>query len=359
MELILQGRRVIQRAIRVELPVLEHQGNFEFTGRQTQAGLETVAHEVEPGQAHVGVQACDPQRMIVIPQGCRQLLVRVFVGIEVTRQEIVFRPAVEAGRYMTTMQVRHDPGRVVPVVRAMRAGIDSQVMRAGRQDVGVFYLDRLAGLIGGQRTGAGGTEITAQHCPPCQQMLGRPPGGIPAVGGSTAAAATPAHTATGAVDRALSPVACQGMQGHRGLLTFRRQVESYRQRDGIDNRTRRYAAGDIEGQRRTPGLRWITVVVAGKQIRSGAAGVVPERAGYDRTIVNGIVPGGVEYHGGRMHARRMDQCLQQEQRDTRANGPNDTAGEIAIWVMSDRRYHGILLLYRPAAGCSGRPVSFS
>ena len=144
-EMILQSRRVIQRAVRIELTVLDHQGNLEFTGRQTQAGLETVTQEVKPGQAHVDIQARDPQCMIVVPQGGRGLVIRILVGIEGARQEIVFRLTVKPRRHMPTVQMRHGPRRATPVVRPMRTGIDVQVMRTGRQVVDVFYLDRLYG----------------------------------------------------------------------------------------------------------------------------------------------------------------------------------------------------------------------
>ena len=58
-------------------------------------------------------------------------------------------------------------------------------------------------------------------------MFGGSPGGIAAVGSSTATAAAAAHGTSGAIDRAFTPVPRQRVQGHRGLLQIRRKVIDY------------------------------------------------------------------------------------------------------------------------------------
>src|ERR1700685_4274636 len=69
--------RVVERTVAMKETILQHERNLELTLGQIQSFLYLISNEIETGEARVNIQPCDSQAVIVVPERCCRLAVRV------------------------------------------------------------------------------------------------------------------------------------------------------------------------------------------------------------------------------------------------------------------------------------------
>jgi hypothetical protein len=120
LEGILDGRGIEERAVGIELAVLDDDRDLELAARQAEGGLEVVAQQVEAGHARVDVETGDPECVVVVPERRRVLVVGILVDVGLPRQDGQLGLTVEARRQVSAVQVGGDARGVRVVVGSVR-----------------------------------------------------------------------------------------------------------------------------------------------------------------------------------------------------------------------------------------------
>jgi hypothetical protein len=89
----------------MERPILDHQRNLEPLAVEVQVIFGLISEEVEPRQPGIDAQPCDAERVVVVPERRRRLVVRVV--IDLCREERTsLSKAVGEPRFGITVAVR-------------------------------------------------------------------------------------------------------------------------------------------------------------------------------------------------------------------------------------------------------------
>ena len=99
-------RRVAERPVGVELPVLHDQRHVVGAAGQVQGRLLGVTDEVHAGQPHVHLLAGEVLGVVVVPLGAGALTVRIGVVPTRARGEGIHGAAVRAGSHVSAVQVQ-------------------------------------------------------------------------------------------------------------------------------------------------------------------------------------------------------------------------------------------------------------
>jgi hypothetical protein len=143
--------RIEQRAVRVEEPVLDHQRDLERAVGKIEVVLDAVTEQIDARQPGEVVQPGRAQRVVVVPELRRGLIIRIVVGPPLEEgpgpREIVREPrlgiAVALRQNFMSMQVDDRPHLRLSRLVAVQRVVDRQHM-AIRQVVHPAHGYRLA-----------------------------------------------------------------------------------------------------------------------------------------------------------------------------------------------------------------------
>src|SRR5262245_60740298 len=134
------GIGIHERSVRSDVPILDDEGNLVDARREVKGIFDLVTQDVHAGQAHINVQPRDADRMVVIPERRRPLIIRVVVDA-VLEERTCPREVSRGPRVGVSIVVRKNPeavhvhdGSHRGLVRfgAVYGGIDRQDMRRGQ-----------------------------------------------------------------------------------------------------------------------------------------------------------------------------------------------------------------------------------
>ena len=169
--------RIEELSLARQQAVIENQRQLVLALRQIEPVFEIVANEKRAKQSRIDIQTIDPQRVVVVPEHGRFLLVGIVVERGFSGHDPVFGIAVALRPGLSAMQVHHGPHRGFVGFGSVDGVIDGQEVLAGKR-VRPFHQQRFARTRFKRRTESrrskapepGGREIAVHFAGDCLRL---------------------------------------------------------------------------------------------------------------------------------------------------------------------------------------------